>query len=61
PLDAGRRTRFTWTEELTFPWWMGGPLGARIARPVLGHVWRRNLVNLQSAVGDHVRRASAAT
>ncbi|MBM3661319.1 MAG: SRPBCC family protein [Actinobacteria bacterium] len=61
PLDAGRRTRFTWTEELTFPWWMGGPLGARIARPVLGHVWRRNLVNLQSAVGDHVRRASAST
>ena len=27
PLDGGRRTRFTWEEELTFPWWLGGRLG----------------------------------
>jgi len=44
------RTRFEWTERLFFPWWLGGPVGAVVARPVLGHVWRTNLVNLQRRV-----------
>jgi hypothetical protein len=61
PLDGGRRSRFTWTEELTFPWWMGGPLGAAAARPVLGRIWRRNLVNLQSVVADSRRDDPATT
>jgi hypothetical protein len=34
---------------------MGGPLGAAAARPVLGRIWRRNLVNLQSVVADSRR------
>ena len=36
-------TRFEWTETLRFPWWMGGPIGAVAARPVLSAVWKRNL------------------
>jgi len=43
-------TEFTWTEDLTFPWWMGGRAGARAARPVLAAVWRRNLRRLQQLV-----------
>jgi Polyketide cyclase / dehydrase and lipid transport len=42
------RTHFEWTERLVFPWWLGGPLGAFAARPVLRHVWRANLRNLQA-------------
>lgn len=43
-------TRFTWTEELTFPPAMGGPVGAAAARPVLAWVWRRNLEGLKRRV-----------
>jgi len=44
------RTRFTWTEELTFPWWMGGAVGALAAKPVLRTVWKRNLRRLQHII-----------
>lgn len=50
PKAKGRRTKFVWTETLRFPWWMGGPLGAVAATPVLRHVWRRNLRNLKAVV-----------
>ncbi|HZQ85914.1 MAG TPA: SRPBCC family protein [Acidimicrobiales bacterium] len=43
----GDGTRFTWAEELRFPWWMGGALGATVAAPVLKLVWRRNLRDLK--------------
>ena len=44
------RTRFTWTEELTFPWWMGGAVGALAAKPLLRAVWKRNLRRLQHVI-----------
>ncbi len=49
---ADRRTRFTWTEELSFPWWMGGTVGAFAAKPVLRRVWRRNLRHLKQLIED---------
>lgn len=49
PLPGGR-TEFRWEEDLTFPWWMGGPIGAFIARPVLGLIWRRNLRRLKERI-----------
>jgi carbon monoxide dehydrogenase subunit G len=47
-------TRFTWTEELDFPTWMGGAVGAVAAKPVLRAVWNRNLRNLKRLVEDPV-------
>lgn len=44
-------TRFTWTESLTFPWWLGGPLGALIGgQVVMKAIWRRNLRKLKKLV-----------
>ena len=51
-LDDGRRTRFTWSEDLRFPWWLGGRLGELIGgNLVMKAIWRRNLRRLSSLVG----------
>jgi hypothetical protein len=46
----GGRTRFCWEERLQFPWWMGGVVGERAAKPVLKRIWRRNLRTLKARV-----------
>ncbi len=44
PIDLGRRTRFTWDEDLRFPWFVGGPIAGLIGgQAVLRTIWRRNL------------------
>ncbi|HXZ66084.1 MAG TPA: SRPBCC family protein [Streptosporangiaceae bacterium] len=40
-------TRFTWSEDLRFPWALGGPVSAAAARPVLAAIWRRDLSRLR--------------
>ena len=47
--DLGH-TRFTWDEELVFPWWMGGPIGGAVGGPLLKAVWKRNLRSLKALV-----------
>jgi hypothetical protein len=50
-LDGGTRTRFEWTEDLIFPWWMGGPLAGIVGgQVVMGAIWRRNLKRLKEIV-----------
>lgn len=53
PIDLGRRTRFTWTEDLTFPWFLGGRAGELIGgRLVMSAIWRRNLRRLRRLVAS---------
>ena len=50
PIDDSR-TKFTWSEELVFPWWLGGPLGALVGgQIVMKAIWRRNLRALKKIV-----------
>ncbi len=44
------RTRFTWVEQLTYPWWLGGPVTGLFGGVVLRRVWRRNLRVLKALV-----------
>jgi uncharacterized protein YndB with AHSA1/START domain len=47
PLANGTKTLFQWEEELVFPWFLGGPLGAFIGgKIVLRQIWKRNLRGL---------------
>ena len=43
-------TLFAWTENLVFPWWLGGSVVGLLSRPLLRGLWRRNLGRLKHLV-----------
>jgi len=47
---SGSTTVFSWVEELIFPWYFAGPVGAWFARPVLKTIWKGNLRRLKSRI-----------
>ncbi len=51
------QTLFRWAEELSFPWWLGGPVGEPFGSIVLKWIWKRNLQNLS----DRYRNGAVTT
>ncbi len=50
-INGGSASRFTWSEELRFPWWLGGRLGEVVGgNLVMKAIWRRNLRKLRALV-----------
>lgn len=50
PANDGNGTFFSWREDLSFPLWLGGPVGEIVAKPILTAVWKRNLKRLKSTL-----------
>jgi len=46
----GEHTQLDWTEQLRFPWYLGGPVTGVLAGPVLRRIWRGNLRRLAALV-----------
>ncbi len=47
---AEGRTELCWSEELRFPWFMGGSIGGFFARPIMRWIWKRNLAGLKAQI-----------
>ena len=50
-VDADTTT-FAWRERLSFPWYLGGPITAWFAAPVLRRIWKSNLDRLRAHLED---------
>lgn len=51
-LKGDHPTLVVWEETLRFPWWIGGPVAAVLARPILRRIWSGNLSRLAARIGD---------
>ncbi len=49
-IPSGEGSTLIWGEELNFPWWLGGPIGHAVAKPIFRRVWRKNLQRLKERV-----------
>lgn len=38
-----QHTEIRWTEQLSFPWYFGGPVGSTVAKPVMRTIWQSSL------------------
>lgn len=47
---SGTETSFSWSEELTLPWFFLGRFGEIAAAPILRLIWRRNLRGLRARI-----------
>ncbi len=47
-----RVTVLSWTEDLRFPWFLGGVVTAVAARPVLKRIWMGNLYRFKGIIED---------
>lgn len=48
--EGHNQTTFSWGEDLTFPWWLGGPIGGLIGAKILRRIWHKNLASLAKIV-----------
>jgi hypothetical protein len=54
--EGAETTRLAWTEDLRFPIFLGGVLGAFVAKPVLRRIWRGNLTRFARLTENRYRR-----